>query len=368
MTFRENPLSVFLLLLTLLAGCQRPEKPVTEAEAIEFANKIETSVAERNETVLDNVLDLKYFAGLILRQANQRFNYTLAAQARVKVANYRLGSTVITVVGKSGTYVLLRHYVRDGHQHLLFRLVGEDGGLNYHDFELVHGDKTVRAVDFYNYGTGEQLSKTVTENLLEMDKTATLTEAERDNNHLIQEAQNFLTGGNPEEAWSFFVQLPDSVRKKKPNQHLHIRIAVKLGDSALKAALEEYRANYPQDPFIYLTMFIGDVHAKDFQAGLDALNKFEKFLPADPFLDLYRAMVYKAMNDPFQSQLALERLHAWQPDNFEVIAELVDNEVNSGHPDSAAMLIRQAQVHKIIAPQQIEQAKTIYPSLRPYLK
>jgi hypothetical protein len=361
-----RPLAI--LLLTLLAACQHPEKPVTETEAIDFANKIETSVALRNEQVLDNVIDPKYFAALILHQANDRFNYPLAAKAQARVATLQLGETVLKVVGKTGTYELVRHYIRDGHQHLLFRLIGEDGGLNYHDFELVHGDSSVRAVDLYNYGTGEQLSKTATDILLEPGILSRMTEAERDNNRLIREAQNYLTGGNPEEAWQFFVQLPDSIRKKPENQRLHVRIANKLGDSARKAALQEYLTIYPQDPFIYLSTFTSDLNAKDFQSALLTLNKFETFLPTDPFLDFYRALIYKAMKDPLQSRLALERLHARNPTNFNVIAMLVDNEVYTGHPDSAAIVIREAQIHKIVTPEQIEQAKTIYPSLRPYLK
>jgi hypothetical protein len=363
---RANPFPI--LLLTLLAACQHPEKPVTDPEAIDFANRIESSVALRNEEVLDNIIDPKYFAGLVLRDANDRFNYSLAAKAQAKVAEIHMGQTVLKVVGKTGSYELVRHYIRDSHQHLLFRLVGEDGQLDYHDFELVHGDKSVRAVDLYNYGTGEQLSKSAIETLLEAEKLSRMTDADRDNNRLILEAQKFLIGGNPEEAWQFFVQLPDSLRKKPENQRLHVRIANKLGDSARKAALAEYLTNYPQDPFIYLSMFTSDLNAKDFQSALFALNKLETFLPTDPFLDFYRALIYKAMNDPLQSRIALKRLHAWKPDNFNVIVMLVDNEVYTGHPDSAAILIREARAHKVVTPEQIEQAKTIYPSLRPYLK
>jgi hypothetical protein len=363
-----KPRPVAILAITLLAACQQPEKPVTETEALDFAQKIETSITQHNADVLDSILDVKYFTGLVLRKANQRFNFTLAAQAKAAVADFHMGQNVLASVSKAGAYNLVRQYAKDGHQHLLFRLVSEEGELNYHDFELIKSDKGVKAIDVYSYESGEELSKTVTESLLASAKTSGMTEAERDNDQLVSQAKQFLTGGNPEEAWSFFVQLPDSVRKKKQIQQLHISIAEKLNDSALKAALKEYQTNYPQEPSVYLLSFKTDLRSKDFPAALDALNRFDSILPSDPFLDIYRALIYKAMNDPLQSRLALERIHVWNPLNGNVIVELVDNQVKAGHPDSAAVLIREAQARKLVTPEQLDQVMKVYPTLRPYLK
>lgn len=367
-TARMRPLSAAILTITLFAACQRPEKPVTDTEALDYAQKIETSVSLRNPDVLDSVLDVKYFAGLILRQTDQRFNFAMADQVRASVANFQMGQVVLKAVGKAGAYNLVHRYTKDGHQHLLFRLVSENGELNYHDFELVKGDRGVRAIDVYTYGTGDQLSKTITERLLAPAKISRMTEQERDNEQLIRQAQQYLTGGNAEEAWSFFVQLPDSIRKTRQVQRLHVRLADKLSDSALGAALKEYQTNYPQDPFGYMAAFKADILFKDYPAALLALNQFDRALSSDPFLDIYRALIYKSMNDPLQSRLALERFHAWNPLNGGVIVELVDNLVKAGRPDSAAMVIREAQARKIVTPEQLDQVKQVYPALRPFLK
>lgn len=364
---RATPLSI-LLIIALFSACRQPEKPVTETEALDFAKTIETSVSQHNPDVLDNIIDKKYFAGLILRQAGERFNFTLAQQARAVISGEHLGEDVVSATRQDGSYQLIRRYQKDGHQHLLFRLLSSGLNLSYHDFELVKGDQGVRAIDFYTYQTGEQLSKVVTAELLAPAKTAHLSDTDRENARLVQQANQFLTGGNPEEAYSFYVQITDKVQKEQPIQRLHLRIAAKLGDSAYKTALNEYQSNFPQDPFIYLAIFKNDIRIQDFPASLEALDRFERFLPSDPFLDIFRALIYKQINNPLQSRLALERLHAWNPLNINVIMGLVDDHVGAGHPDSAAMLILEAEQRKIITPLQVDTVKRLFPILRSYLK
>jgi hypothetical protein len=366
-TSRATALSA-ILCIALFSACRPPGKPVTDTEALDFAKTIENSVSQQNPDVLDNAIDRKYFAGLVLRQAGQRFNFTLAQKAQTAVAAVHMGRDVVKVTGQNGSYDLVRRYEKDGHQHLLFRLVAPNLDIDYNDIELIRGDQGVRVVDVYNYGDGEQLSKAVTGKLLEAEKTAPLSDTDRENASLVARAEQFLHGGNPDEAYSFYIQITDKAKKEQPIQRLHVRIAVKMGDSVYKAALKEYQSNFPQDPFIYLAIFKNDARIQDFPGSLEALDRFERFLPADPFLDFFRAFLYKQINNPLQSRLALERLNTWNPLNTNVIVELVDNHVKAGHPDSAAILILEAEQRKIITPEQVDTVKKVYPALRSYLK
>lgn len=365
---RTKSLPAAILCIALVSACRQPEKPVTDTEALDFAKAIETSVTQHNQNVLNNIIDPKYFCGLVLRETGQRFNFSMARKARASLAQYHFGEDVISATRQNGNYLLVRKYLKDGHQHLLFRLVTEDGQLNYDDYELIKGDQGVRAVDLYMYATGEQLSKMIIANLQETEKGSLTNDTDRENDRLTQQAQQFLTGGNPEEAWSFYDQITDKAKKEIPIQKLHIRIAQKLSDSAFRAALEEYRSANPRDPFSYFSIFKNDVRVKDYPGSLDALDRFERFLPSDPFLDVYRVLLYTQMNDPQQSRLALERLHVWNPLNFNVTVALVENHIKADHPDSAAMLILEAENRKILTPEQVDTLKRVYPALRPYLK
>jgi hypothetical protein len=354
--------------LTAVVSCHMPEKPVTEQEALNYAKKIEVSVIQHNRTVLDSVIDEKYFAAQVLRQAKQTFNFELARKAKAEISDLHMGQEVVASTQKSGIYQLFRRYEKDGHQHLLFRFFADNGDINYHDFELIKGDRGVRAVDVFSYATGEQLSYTLTEGLVERKETADMTEEEKENARLLAEARQYLTGGNPEEAYSFYIQLPDKVRKDKRSQQLHVRIAAKMGDSAYMVAIDEYKTNFPEDPSIYLAKFATSGSHNDFAAALDALNRFDSFLPADPFLDIYRGLLYKMMNNPLQSRLALERFHARWPLNGTAVGELINNHMTAGHPDSAALLIKEAENLQNITPDQLDAIEKVYPTLRPYLK
>jgi hypothetical protein len=74
------------------------------------------------------------------------------------------------------------------------------------------------------------------------------------------------------------------------------------------------------------------------------------------------------MNDPQQSRIALERIHARWPLFGAAIVQLVDSHIKSGHPDSAAMLIKEAEELKNITPEQLDAVEKAYPDIRPYLK
>ena len=120
---------------------------------------------------------------------------------------------VVASTQKAGGYELVRRYEKDGRQHLLFRLFGDDGDINYHDFQLIRGDQGVRADDVFIYASGEQISKSVTVSLLGEARADDMTDEEKETARLVGEAKQFLTGGNPEEAYSFYDQIPDKTEK-----------------------------------------------------------------------------------------------------------------------------------------------------------
>ena len=364
----RTALTVAIFIIALFSACHLPEKPVTEKEALDLAKRIEISISHHNQIVLDSIIDDKYFAAQVLRQAKQRFNFDVARKAKAAIAELHLGQVVVPATQKAGSYELVRRYEKDGRQHLLFRLFGDDGDINYHDFPLIRGDQGVRADDVFVYAVGEPISKSVTETLLGEPKADDMTDEQKETARLVGEAKQFLTGGNPEEAYSFYDQIPDKVKKEQKYQKLHVRIAEKMGDSAYKAALNEYKLNFPQDPFVYLTIFKITARHNDYAAALDALNQFDGVLGGDPFLDFYRGLLYKMMNDPQQSRIALERFHARWPLFGAAVVQLVDSHIKSGHPDSAAMLIKEAEELRNITPEQLDAVEKAYPDIRPYLK
>lgn len=354
----------------LLSSCSLPDKPVTKQEALDLAKKIERSVIIHNETFLNQIFDEKRFSQRVLAEAHQRFNFVLAKEAQTAITEARWGHQVVSATEGGGTYYLVHQYEKDGHQHLLFRLFETSSAINYHDFELVKTDNGIKALDVYVYMSGEELSKTLAESLVIMtDKLTSMTPDDQQKILHIRKINELIEGGNPQDAGQYYDELPADLKKQKLFQLIHLRIAQKLGDSTYLAALTEYAANFPQDPNLGLLMLDAYVMRKDYTGALNAVNRLDTALHTDPFLDYYRGLIYKLKDEPANSRAALEQLHRNMPRFGKGTIELLANYVNAGYPDSAAMLLRQAQVaDTTITPDQIKAVEKAYPAIRPYLK
>ena len=128
--FFRNTISIFSLLLILLAtSCQPKQKPVTADEVKIFAQKLESSLERRNPDFMDEA--------------------------------------IIKTISKKGTYQLVKQYEKNNAQYALFRLY-DDGSLNYHDIELTRSDGNVKIADIYIYTSGEYLSETIKGLFLQM--------------------------------------------------------------------------------------------------------------------------------------------------------------------------------------------------------
>jgi hypothetical protein len=367
------PLAAVTLTITLtaslLTSCSKPDPPVSKQEALDLAKRIERSVVAQNDKFLDDIFDEKRFTQRVLSEAHQRLNLSLAAEAKTALTEAHWGHQVVTSTAGAGTYTLVHQYEKDGHQHLLFRLFQGSGAINYHDFELVKTETGIKALDVYIYLSGEELSKTLAESLvLVSDKLSDMTPDEQSKVLHIKKINALIEGGNAEEAGQYFDQIPADLKKQRIFQLIHLRIASKLGDSLYLAALNEYKASFPQDPNLYLLMLDAYVMEKDYPQALAAVNHLDSALHTDPFLDFYRALVFKLEADPAQSRVALEKLHHNMPGFVKGSAELMDNYVNAGYVDSAAMILQQARADSSITPEQVEAIEQVYPKLKSYMK
>jgi hypothetical protein len=358
-----------LLTAAMLPSCHLPDKPVSRQEALDLAKKIEQSVTAKNETFLDNIFEQRHFTQRVLNEAHQRFNFTLAKEAQTAITEAHWGRQVVSATRGGGSYSLVHQYEKDGHQHLLFRLFEASSAINYHDFELVKTDKDIKALDVYVYMSGEDLSKTLAQSLVLMtDKVADMTPDDQQKIVHIRKINELIEGGNAEDAGGYYDQLPSDLRKDKLFQLIHLRIAQKLGDTAYLAALNEYKATFPRDPNLGLLMLDAYVMEKDYTAAIGAIDNLDTALHKDPFLDYYRGLIYKLKEDPTDSRVCLEQLHRNMPLFGKGTVELLANYANAGYPDSAAMLVRQAQADNNITTVQIQALEQAYPAIRPYLK
>src|SRR5688500_5841959 len=155
----KNSLLFLLLFTFLIEGCSPKEQPNTKKEAIEFAKKLEYTIAKRSSNMLDSVFYAPAFAKRIANHSGIKYNSKFVNNVSDAMHNLKWGKDIIRSMGKEGTYEFVRHYEKNQHHHAIFRLFSDEG-FNYYDFELVKFNNQVKAVDIYVFSLGEDISKT----------------------------------------------------------------------------------------------------------------------------------------------------------------------------------------------------------------
>ena len=139
-------------------------QPPSDQECQGFAQALQQAVAAKNVAQADQQINYDAIcehglAGLDMSDA-MRAEIKAAAMKSIEGGD-SIAAQICSVVPSGVTYRFLRVRNRDGQKSVLFRLMGENTGLNYHEFILVkQPDGQVRAVDVYLATSGEYLSET----------------------------------------------------------------------------------------------------------------------------------------------------------------------------------------------------------------
>jgi tetratricopeptide (TPR) repeat protein len=361
------PLTLLRLLpvmLLFLHSCSPPERPVTKEEAASLARRIEAAAVRRNDLVIDNLFDDQSFGNRVATEAGKPLNRDFVRGAIEAIHEAHLGRQIMQSLGKTGTYLLVKQYEKDNHQHLLFRLYG-NGGVNYHDFELVKLGEQVKAADIYIYLTGENLTKTIAEAILVMQENMPdMSQKDLQKVQSLKTIRTLLSQGQTQEAADLYDRLPAELKREKLFELVHISIAQKTSDSAYSQALEAYKALYPNEPNMHLMMIDAYIMQKNFPKALESVNKLDSLIDKDPFLDYYRGILYLPIKDTVQSLICLERLHKNMPAFGDGTMQLIAGYAESGDLDKATALVRQARKDGSVSDKKLDALCTLHPNLK----
>jgi hypothetical protein len=311
---RLPTLLTFLLLPVLFHACTPPEPPISAAEALTFAKRIERSVVQHNSSLLDNIFDDRWFGRQIAAAANNQLKASTVATAVQDIRKAHFGQRILSVLGKDGTYSLVRQYEKDNRQHLLFRQYDAGGSTNYHDFQLVKVDDQIKAIDVYIYQTGENLSKTMADILLLVDADRpTTTKSDKEKTRLMISLRKLIDEKQFEPARDCYDSLPADYKRQKVFQLYHIQISSRFGDSLHIQSLLEFQALFPNDPSLYLMMINAYTLQRQYPKALAAIDKLDSTLGKDPFQDYYRGLIYNRMKDSTRALACFENVHAYMP-------------------------------------------------------
>ncbi|RYZ18227.1 MAG: hypothetical protein EOO16_22955, partial [Chitinophagaceae bacterium] len=218
----------FFLATVLLASCGPSEEPLSPAEAAAFARSVDSSIRDDRYSRLDEVIDKDLLAQETARAAGKKLNADLRRGVIEGLSKHGFSQQVSAAVANGGTYRLVRTYEKEGRQHMIFRLYGDDG-VNYHDFTLTKLRGQIRARDVYILLSGEMLSQTLAGLLQTLSEKS--SDAERQAAQMQRAAQQ-LRLQNYSAARAALDSLPASIRNSRTVQIMSIVVSSHL-DSAI---------------------------------------------------------------------------------------------------------------------------------------
>jgi predicted Zn-dependent protease len=178
--------------------------------------------------------------------------------------------------------------------HLLFRLFSENGGLNYHDYQLSFDEKdeSFQLADVFVYTVGEYLSETYQDlyllNVPSKDPSDIATNKERFKSAIFFTRYNSLINNEKyEQAFNLINKLTGEFTKKKIYFITKINIAAGMNKVFEMEALDELLKNFPNDPTTKLMALDYYVMLKDYNAVMKILDDIQA-TTEDTFIEFMR--------------------------------------------------------------------------------
>jgi hypothetical protein len=284
-------------------------RPITDADALEAGHRVELATNSGNSYQIDHFL----VPDSLLTRMRM---YSIALKDTAFLVDFRetfipammkYGDQVMATI-KGGNYRLMKEYDDHGVKHLLFRMFGL-GGLNYHDFILIRTGDTVRAADVYPFTSEEWLSRSIGR-MTDMMSNTTATDGSA--SIVLQLTYQFnkkdYTGVK-----NSYDKLDKTQKSDKVLEYLYVQACRHIDTKLYEQALDEYTTNFPDAGGGYLQMIDLYLLQKDGPKGLTAIDKLNKLVGGDPFLDFFRGRFYTLSGDSTASLACYERVYQYDP-------------------------------------------------------
>ena len=288
-------------LLTLVA-------PQTDAEAEAFARALVADVRKGDAAAVDARCDVA--AALDAATKGLDASDPLVRNFRRGFApksGFGFGPVLKGIVDKGGSYALLRVRRVGGRPRALFRLLHNDGSLNYHDAELAGSPP--RIVDVHILLAGESVSELYRRMLMsalaaQPGIVARMLGEKNEYGRALPALGAFsklLREEKYAELWAAYDGLPAILKKDKHVLYLRCLAGPQIGPAESLRAFEDYRAAFPDDPCLELICVDPLIAAMKYPEALEAVDRLERRLGGDPYLHVLRANIHTLREDPAQA-------------------------------------------------------------------
>ncbi len=290
----------FMLSFATIKAQQTTDKKLLALE--QLGNAIDSTLFNNDATYFDKAFHIKSFTDRFfiksddpeLVEFNQGFFNGFSE-------SFSFGNEIIRVSKSGSEYNFLKAYKAKGNYYLLFRLSG-DVGINYHQHLIKFIDNTPKIIDSYVYVTGEYLSQTIKtiynvsvnnrsflKKLLNVDEINDLKKLAR--------LKKLRDEGKYNEVIEIYESLSKTSKKKKIFKIYALTSAQHLSNEVYNKHIDEYKAEFPDDPSLHLISIDGFILNKEFDKALTSVDNLEKSIGGDDFLEFVRGNVYYLKKD-----------------------------------------------------------------------
>jgi len=290
MSRSKRTLAVVCLTLLTIVACKDKTKPfkydlVTRSEAKAFAKKLEKALTTCTRASMATVYDVDGMMRLVAQGvAKNKRKQLIAGQSQVRLADSCRTAT------KAGKAKYLR-ITAGAEPRVLIRMIFPDGSFNYVEYFVGKRDGRVVAYDMRSYSMGRRQ----TEIAREVFKSLLSDSAGVRGIGLVTE---FMRLGKFKKAHVALSMLPAEVRKSEGVMLWAVSIAAELDDAKeFTDALEAFVARFPNNPAADFHGIDRLIVLKRFKAALDSIDRIDKRVRGDAYLDVIRASVYSIKGD-----------------------------------------------------------------------
>ncbi|PZR24668.1 MAG: hypothetical protein DI535_21305 [Citrobacter freundii] len=355
-------LAAFASLIMASCGGSSPQ-PVTKEDAEKFSKEIDSSINYKNPKLFTSLIDLKELSKRVQKNSVHKISGEIEEGIASGLEKTNMGAEIIKSIQDKGTYELVKHYEKDGVQHLIYRIYSQSG-LNYHDYELVKRNGKVSIADFYIYTAGETFSSLLG-NFLNLMDARNISKQDEDYKAMmkVQEVKQ-LMASNPEEAKRIYDGLPEKFRNQKMVRLLGVQLSANLDNETYLAQLEDFEKTFPDEPNTHLIMLDAAILSKDYDKAISHIDKIDELINKDPFLDFYRALMYNLKQEPAKARERLELLAKNYPDFEAGQLELLANYLEAKDYDKAKDKIAEYRKNAEFDKDLLEQVVSGYPDYK----
>lgn len=260
---------------------------LSDKEIRDFASSFERAMNAKDSAGLHALFD----AEAIVDTATADLDLPSGFREGIIRGTSSVSENITSIVSDGGSCKFLRVSKNDA-KRILFRMILPDERVDY--YEMVVGrdeNGSLRVRDMHVFSSGEMLTQV----LRRLYIVALVQQGQKvpPNDNIMQKLPEMMVAmkeGRPKDVLAMYGKLPRELQRERIFLITRIHAAREAAaNKELLDALKDFRAAFPDDPCVDLLSYDYHLRKKDYKNLLGIVDRLEKVVGGDPYLNVLRA-------------------------------------------------------------------------------